>query len=173
VGHALTTRPVQTHDDRVRLEADALAIASGQLAIVERADVLTLAEVNLRRPIPVAAHRTANYCVVFFIIKQTDSYWRTEVVPVREGAVDWYGGSTGLLPSRSDVEPGKPLLDHEGRLSLDDGRELLQIAGTSADESVRLRWQGNVVAEATVAAHGYFVLSAILPIDADASVEAV
>jgi len=48
---------------------------------------------------------------------------------------------------------------------------LIQVDGVSADEAVKMRWREDVVAEATVAAHGYFVLSAILPADADVTVE--
>jgi hypothetical protein len=34
-----------------------------------------------------------------------------------------------------------------------------------------MRWRGEVVAEAAVAAHGYFVLTALLPADPEVTVE--
>jgi hypothetical protein len=44
--------------------------------------------------------------------------------------------------------------------------------GVSADARVKMLWRGEVVAETEVAAHGHFVLSAILPADAEVTVEA-
>ncbi|SRR6266542_4307513 len=63
-----------------------------------RAYALEIAEAREGRPIPVAAHRTGDYyCVVYFIIKQSDGWWRTEVVPVHGGDVGSYGGELAGL----------------------------------------------------------------------------
>ena len=75
--------------------------------------------------------------MTFFIIKRSDGLWRTEIVPMRAGDVDWYGGWDGGLARRSEVEPGKPHYDEISRLTVDDdtGEEtaLFQVTGVSAD----------------------------------------
>jgi hypothetical protein len=155
----------------VGLEADAILIAAGDLHIVDTADVLEHAERNMGKPIPVAAHRTGEWCTALFLIKQTDGYWRDEVVPVRDGEVTGYGGGTGGILRRSEVALGAPHLDGEGRTGIDGSVELVQVAGVSADESVRMVYGNEVVARTPVAAHGYFLLTAVLPIDAQVTVQ--
>ena len=153
------------------LEADAISIAAGDLHVVDTADVLEHTDRNTGKPIPVAAHRTDEWCTALFLIKQTDGYWRDEVVPVRDGEVASYGGGTGGILRRSEVAPGAPHLDGEGRTGIDESLELVQVTGVSADESVMMFYGNDVVAQAPVAAHGYFLLTAVLPIDAQVTVQ--
>ncbi len=155
----------------VGLEADAISIAAGNLHVVDTADVLEHAERNIGKPIPVAAHRTDEWCTALFLVKQTDGYWRDEVVPVRDGEVAGYGGGTGGILRRSEVPPGAPHLDGEGRTGIDESVELVQVTGVSADESVMMVHGNDVVARAPVAAHGYFLLTAVLPTDGQVTVQ--
>lgn len=157
---------------RVGLEADAVAVAAGELSVVRTANALDVVEASQGRPVPLAAYRAGDYCVVLFVIKRSDGWWQTEVVPVRAGDVESYGGGAGGIVRRSDVKAGEPFVEGEGRTELDDGQELVQVDGVSADEIVRMRLGDQVVSEAAVAPHGFFVLAAILPADAQVTVEA-
>jgi hypothetical protein len=157
----------------IELEEAALAVVSGKRAVVEDADALSIIEASEGEPVPVALHRVGGWCTVLFITYEGEGKFRTDIVPVHDGNVDgWGGGEGGPHPLRSEVEPGKPVVGGQGQHFLDDETGLLEVDGVSADAAVRMRWQGEVVAEATVAAHGYFVLAAILPVDAEVTVEA-
>jgi hypothetical protein len=48
----------------------------------------------------------------------------------------------------------------------------VQVAGVSADDAVQLVSGDEVIATAPVAAHGYFVLTAILPANAEVELHA-
>ena len=82
-----------------------------------------------------------------------------------------FGGGTGGILRRSEVALGAPHLDGEGRTGIDGSVELVQVTGVSADESVRMVYGNDVVARTPVVAHGYFVLTAVLPIDAQVTVQ--
>jgi hypothetical protein len=155
---------------RMGLEADAVSIATGDLMIVDSADALERAEKDVGRPIAVAMHRTDEWCTVLFLIKQTDGHWRDEVVPMRDGEVRSWGGGTGGIVRRSQVMPDAPHLDGIGRTGTDGDTELVQLSGVSADDRVEMLHGSEVVAQAPVAAHGCFLLTAVLPVDAEVSV---
>jgi hypothetical protein len=156
----------------VGLEADAVAVASGKMPVVQGEDALAVVEAANGRPVPLATHRTDDYCVVLFLTKQDDGQWRADIAPVRDGDVQGYGGGTGGIVRRSEVKPGEPFVEAHGRRGRDeDGMELVQVDGVSADAAVRMRWGDQVVAEAVVAPHGYYVLAAVLPADAQVTVE--
>jgi hypothetical protein len=153
------------------LDADAIAVASGEMSVRSAADALEAAEVS--RPIPLAAYRAGDWCVVFFVIKHSSGGdWTTEIVTVRGGEVGPSGGGTGGILRKSDVQPGKPVACGQFGYSLDDDKSLVCVEGVSADEMVKMLWRGQVVAEAKVAAHGHFVLAAALPEDAEVGFEA-
>jgi hypothetical protein len=155
------------------LSEDAIAVAAGKLAVIESADALQLAEARQRRPIPLAAYRDGDWCTVFFVIRQSDGWWRTELVAIHRGEVRGSGGGTGGILRRSDVRLGQPVSGGEFHCSTGiEDRSLVVIEGVSADDAVRMRHGGEVVAEAAVAAHGYFVLAAVVPWDADLKLEA-
>jgi hypothetical protein len=156
----------------IGIEAAAVAVASGKRGIADDVSALSIIEANQGSPVPVAMHRAGDWCSVFFITKQIDGQWRTDIVPVHNGDVGSYGGGIGGIVRRSELEQGKPFVEGMGQHFLDDETALHQVDGISADEAVRMRWRDEVVAEATVAAHGYFVLTAILPADAEVTVEA-
>jgi hypothetical protein len=153
------------------LEA-AAAIAAGERAIVEDADALSMIEANHGRSFPVAIHRTGDWSTILFITKQSDGQWRNDIVGVNAVDVSGPRGGTGGITRVADVEPGKPSVEGHGQHFLNDGMALHQVDGVSADAAVRMRSGDEIVAEATVAAHGNFVLSAILPADAAVAVEA-
>jgi hypothetical protein len=155
------------------LEADAVAVAAGEMQVIRGADALEVVEAARGRPVPLAEHRAGDYCVVLFFIKQSDGWWRTEVVPVRSGDVEGFGGGSGGIVRRLDVTPGEPFVEGEGRQGSDDGMELVHVDGVSADKGVRMYCGSEVVAETAVAAHGHFVLAAVLPADAQVTVEPV
>jgi hypothetical protein len=157
---------------RMEIEVAAVAVAAGMRAVVEDASALWIIEADEGRPVPVALHRAGDWCTVFFITKQPDGEWRTDIVPVHGGDVEGYGGGTGGIVLRSQVEARKPFVEGTSQRPLDDETELHQVDGVSADRVVRMCWRGEVVAEAVVAAHGYFVLTAILPTDSEVTVEA-
>lgn len=152
---------------RAEFENVAIAVADGRMTVLEAPDVLDIAEANEQRPIPVAAYRTGAYCVVLLITKQSDRSWRTDIVPVKDADVESSGGGCGGLLRRSQVMTGSPAIDGEALLPVDENQVLLQIDGVSADNRVRLKHAGTVVGEADVAAHGYFVIAALLPAEVD------
>jgi hypothetical protein len=157
----------------IGIESAAVAVASGKHAVVDDADALSIIEANEGEPVPVALHRVGDWCTVLFITKQGEGEFRSDIVPVRHGDVDGYGGGEGGgIVHRSEVEQGKPFVEGTGQHFLDDETGLFEVDGVSADAAVRMRWRGEVVAEAAVAAHGYFVLTAILPADPEVTVEA-
>ena len=148
------------------LEADAVSVAAGTLDVIRTPDVLGIAEANAGKPIPVAAHHAGDYDVVLFLTKETDVDWRDDVVRVRDGQfLGSGGGFGGGIIRREEVEAGKPFVEGEGRLGLDDGNELVSVDGVSADHAVQMLFDQQVVATADVAPHGYFVLAAVLPPD--------
>ena len=152
---------------------DAVAISEGKLDVVDSADVLERAEALVGRPVPVASHRAGTWCTVLFLIRRSDGDWQDEVVPVRGGEVGNSSGASGGIVLRSMVQPGAPFVEGEARSSFDDGTALVQVNGVSADERVGLVCEGSVVAEAQVAAHGRFLVTAILRADDPVSVCAV
>ena len=155
------------------LEADAVAIAAGEMRVMTTPGVLDIARRRPRRPVPLAFHRSGEWSTVFFVIAQSDGNWRTEIVPVVNGEVMGYGGGAGwTLPERSGVSPGTPLALGEFRQTAAPGLSHVAVEGVSADDTVTMRVGGVVVAEATVAPHGYFLLTAVLPEDAEVTVEA-
>jgi hypothetical protein len=156
----------------IGIELAAVAVASGKYVVVEDADALSIIEASEGEPVPVAVHCVDNWCTVLFITKQGEAAFRTDVVPVHDGSVGGYGGGEGGgIIRRSEVEQGKPFVEGTGQHFLDDERGLFEADGVSADATVRMRWRGEVVAEAAVAAHGYFVLTALLPADPEVTVE--
>jgi hypothetical protein len=156
----------------MEIEEAAIAVAAGKRAVVEDAAALSVIEANVGQPVPVALHRTGDWCTILFITKQSDGEWRTDTVPVCGGGVESYGGGTGGIVLRSQIERGKPFVEGSGQHFLGDQLVgLYEADGVSADDAVRMRWNGDVVAEAAVAAHGYFVLTAILPSDPEVTVE--
>jgi hypothetical protein len=150
----------------------AAAVAAGERPVLEDADALSLIEANHGQAFPVAMHRTGDWSTVFFITKQSDGHWRNDIVGVNPVDVSGPHGGTGGIMRVADVEPGKPFVEGHGQHFLADGMALHQVDGVSADVAVRMRSGDEIVAEATVAAHGNFVLSAILPADAAVAVEA-
>ena len=157
----------------IEIEEAALAVVSGKRAVVEDADALSIIEASMGEPVPVALYRVGEWCSILFITYQGERNFRTDIVRVHDGWVDgWGGGEGGPHLLRSEVEPGRPFVEGHGQHFLDDELGLLEVDGVSADATVRMRWRGEVVAEAPVAAHGYFVLTAILPADPEFTVEA-
>jgi hypothetical protein len=151
---------------------DAEGVAAGAVAIVTSADVLEVARARRREPVPIAVHRTGDWCTVLFLTSLPLGAWRTEVVPVYRGdEVNATGGATGGMARRSEIQPGKPFTEGVFGVSADDGLWLIAADGVSADDALQMRWQDEVVAETAVAAHGYFVISALLPRDAQITVE--
>jgi hypothetical protein len=148
----------------------AVAVAAGKRAVVDDADPLPIIAANRGHPVPVAVHRTGDWCSIFFITNLSDDQWRTDIFHVRDGEVTGYGGGTGGILQRRDVERGKPYVEGLGQHFLDDERALVQADGVSADDCVRMLWRGEVVAEAQVAAHGYVLLTAILPADVESGI---
>jgi hypothetical protein len=154
------------------IESAAVAVARGERAVVEDADALSIIEASEGEAVPVALHRVGDWCSVLFITKQSEGEFRSDIVPVRHGDVGSHGGGEGGgMVRRSEVEHGKPFVEGTGQHFLDDETGLFEADGVSADAMVRMRWRGEIVAEASVAAHGYFVLTAILPADPEVTVE--
>ncbi|MFN8225060.1 MAG: hypothetical protein U0R50_17645 [Gaiellales bacterium] len=154
------------------LDADALAVAAGELHVIDAADALELANSARGRPVPLACHHVGDWCVVLFLIKQTDGWWREEVVCVEGGDVRGAGGGTGGIVELSSVRRGEPTIHGVGRHGIDDDCELLQVDGVSADDIVSLCVSDEVVGAVRVAPHGRFVIAAVVPIDAEFTIEA-
>ena len=156
--------------EQMGLFDDAVAIAAGVLPVREDLDVLDRAAAS--QPIPLATYRSNDWCAVYFVIKlSSGDDWRTETVVVHRGEAGPSGGSTGGLVRRTEVEPGKPVGSGWFGCTLDDGTWLMSVDGVSADDAVRMVWQGAVVAEARVAPHGHFLLAATLPDSAEPVIE--
>jgi hypothetical protein len=158
----------------VEVERVAVAVAAGKHAVLADVEPLPVIAANRGHPVPVAVHRTGDWCSVFFVTNVSDDQWRADIVPVRDGEVTGYGGGTGGILQRRDVERGKPYVEGLAQHFLDEERALVQADGVSADDRVRMLWRGEVVAEAQVAPHGYFLLTAILPaeVESETTVEA-
>jgi hypothetical protein len=90
----------------------------------------------------------------------------------RGDEVNATGGATGGMARRSDIEPGKPFTEGLFSVSADEGLCLIAADGVSADDALQMWCEGEVVAETAVAAHGYFVISALVPCNARITVEA-
>jgi hypothetical protein len=150
----------------------AAAVAAGELNVVRTPDALEIAQASRRTPIPIAAYLDGDWCTVLLVTSLPLGYWTTEVVPVYRGEVNATGGATGGMARRSDVECGKPFAEGEFRTGAGEGSCLVAVDGVSADNAVRMRWGDQIVAEAEVASHGYFVLAAVLPNDAQVTIEA-
>jgi hypothetical protein len=159
--------------DGVDEVSTAAAVAAGELDVVRTPDVLEIAQASRRTPIPVAVYPDGDWCTVLLVTSLPLGYWTTEVVPVYRGEVNGMGGATGGVAHRSNVESGKPFAEGEFRTGAGEGNCLVAVDGVSADNAVRMRWGEQIVAEAEVASHGYFVLAAVLPNDAQVTVEAV
>jgi len=93
----------------VGLGQDAIAVAAGELSVCEAANALEVVEAAAGLPVPLAACRAGDYCVVLFLINQSDGLWRTEVVPVRDGEVSDYSGGTGGIVRRSEVRSSEAI----------------------------------------------------------------
>jgi hypothetical protein len=157
----------------IEVEVAATAVAGGKRAVVQDADAIRIIEAREGEPVPVAVHCVGDWCTVLLITKQGEGNFRSDIVPVHDGNVDGYGGGEGGdIVRRSDVEQGKPYVEGHGQHFLDNETGLLEVDGVSADAAVKMLWRGELVAEAEVAAHGHFVLTAILPADAEVTVEA-
>jgi hypothetical protein len=149
------------------LEADAVAVASGDLRVLDEADALQVAKENRGSPLPIADHRADGWCTVLFVIARSDGTWQTETVSVLEGVVQSGGGfARSDLPDREAVSVGEPLVLGEFRHSTETSQCLLAVEGMTADDGVRMCVDGAEVARTQVAPHGYFVLTAVAPEDA-------
>jgi hypothetical protein len=126
------------------LEADAVAIASGNRQVHQEADALRLAGENPRQPLPVASHRTNGWCTVLFVIARSDGTWQTEVVPVLEGETRGTSGfASSALPSREAVPDGELLVLGEFRHTTETAQCHLAVVGVAAHDDVRLRVDGS------------------------------
>ncbi len=146
--------------------ADAVFVAAGELPVVNDPNVLQAIEEHNGVSVALAAHRAGDYCAVFLVMKRSDGPWLSETVLVHGGAVESSMGRGGIR-SRSEAEPGKPVVDARGGSTVGTREAVVFVSGVSVDESVRLRWENEIVAETTVAGHGYFALAAVVPHDAD------
>jgi hypothetical protein len=149
------------------LEADAVAVAAGELQVVQEAGALQFARDTPERPVPLAAHQTDGWFSVFFVFVGGDGVWRDEIVPVVDGKTRLSGGAAGALfmPSREEVLRGAPRRLGDFGQPAGSTHWYLAVHGVSADETVRMWVDGTQMARAEVAAHGWFLLTALVPGD--------
>jgi hypothetical protein len=107
---------------------DAIAVAAGEMEVHAVTEALEAAEAS--RPISLAAYRTDDRCVIFFVIKHSSGGdWTTEIVTVHRGEVGPSGGGTGGILRKSDVQRGEPVACGELRFGIDADTSLVSVEG--------------------------------------------